>query len=85
MKDIETITMNQYMPSMGILISLEDKEDFVPIKGSINLKLSNLLDNPKKYLDKTKKYYIYCNKGIRSARAVQILHVYGYNVVKVTK
>ena len=69
---------------MGVLVSLEDKEDFVPIKGSINMQQSQVLDNPRKYLDKNKTYYFYCKKGIRSNRVVQILSVYGYNVVKVT-
>lgn len=82
---MKTIKMEEYTPDMGILISLEDPEDFVPIKGSINYKLSKILDNPSKYLDKNKKYYFYCNQGTRSRRAVSILEVYGYNVVKVTK
>lgn len=84
MKNIKTISMEEYTPGEGILISLEDAEDFKSIKGSINMKLSQILDNPKKYLDKDKTYYFYCKKGIRSNRATQILGVYGYNVVKVT-
>ena len=82
---MKTISMEEYTQSMGPLISLEDKEDFISIKGSINMKLSSLLDNPSKYLDKNKTYYFYCAKGSRSRRAVQILSVYGYNVIKVTK
>ena len=82
---MKTIDMEEYTPNLGPLISLEDAEDFKSIKGSINIKLSSLLDNPSKYLDKNKTYYIYCNKGTRSRRAVQILSVYGYNVIKVTK
>ena len=82
---MKTISMEEYTQNMGPLISLEDKEDFIPIKSSINMKLSSLLDNPSKYLDKNKTYYFYCAKGSRSRRAVQILSVYGYNVIKVTK
>ena len=82
---MKTISMDEYTEDLGQLISLENSEDFISIKGSINIKLSSLLDNPSKYLDKNKTYYIYCNKGTRSRRAVQILSVYGYNVVKVTK
>ena len=82
---MKTISMDEYTEDLGQLISLEDKEDFISIKGSINIKLSSLLDNPSKYLDKNKTYYIYCKKGTRSRRAVQILSIYGYNVVKVTK
>ena len=82
---MKTISMDEYTEDLGQLISLEDKEDFISIKGSINIKLSSLLDNPSRYLDKNKTYYIYCKKGTRSRRAVQILSIYGYNVVKVTK
>jgi len=69
---------------MGVLVSLEDKEDFVSLKGSINMDLDKILSNPSKYLSKEKTYYFYCHKGVRSRRAVQILGVYGYKVVKVT-
>ncbi len=68
---------------MGVLISLEDSEDFVSKKGSINMDINKLLMNPRKYLDKDKKYYFYCLNGSRSRRAVQILEVYGYDVTKV--
>ena len=82
---MKTISMDEYTQELGPLISLEDKEDFISIKGSINLKLSKILDNPSKYLNKNKTYYFYCYKGERSKRAVQILGVYGYKVVKVTR
>ena len=81
---MKTISIEEYNPSMGVLVSLEDSEDFKPIKGSINMKLSKVIDNPSKYLDKNKTYYFYCLQGTRSRRAVQILGVYGYKVVKVT-
>lgn len=81
---MKTISIDEYTSNMGPLISLEDETDFKPIKGSINIKLSKILDNPSKYLDKNITYYFYCYKGTRSARAVRILSVYGYKVVKVT-
>ena len=82
---MKVIDMKDYNPGMGVLISLEDSEDFIPIKNSINLKLSKILDNPSKYLNKEDTYYFYCARGSRSRQAVEILSVYGYNVVKVTK
>lgn len=80
---MKVIKLNDYTEGMGTLISLEDPTDFKSIKGSINMKLSKLLDNPSSYLDKNKKYYFYCLNGKRSRRAVQILEVYGYDVTKV--
>lgn len=81
---MKSISIDEYNPSMGILISLEDEEDFKPLKGSIRMDIDKLLSNPKKYLDKDKKYYFYCRQGSRSRRAVSVLGVYGFNVVKVT-
>ena len=81
---MKTINIDDYSPNMGVLISLEDREDFKPIKGSINLDVDKLLSNPQKYLNKNQTYYIYCRRGLRSKRAVQILSVYGYSAVKVT-
>ncbi len=81
---MKTIKMEEYNPSMGVLISLEDADVFVSRKGSINMDIDKLLSNPKAYLDKNKTYFFYCEHGSRSRRAVQILGVYGYNVVKVT-
>lgn len=81
---MKVISIDEYNPTMGVLVSLEDKEDFKSIKGSINMELDKVLSNPSQYLDKNKTYYFYCLKGSRSRRAVQILGVYGYKVVKVT-
>ena len=82
---MKTINMDEYTEGMGVLVSLEDAEDFMPIKGSINMNINKVLDNPNAYLDKNKTYYFYCQKGSRSRRAVQILDVYGYKVVRVIK
>lgn len=79
---MNTINLEDFDPSMGQLISLVDEEDYVPYKGSINLNIDKLLSNPKKYLDKDKTYFITCLKGVRSRRAVQILSVYGYKVIR---
>lgn len=81
---MKVISIDEYTPSMGSLISLEDASDFHSIKGSTNMNIDKLLDNPSKYLNKNDTYYFYCEKGTRSRRAVQILGVYGYKVVKVT-
>ena len=82
---MKTISIDDYNPSMGTLISLEDKEDFKSIKGSINMSMYRLLSNPYKYLERDKKYFFYCYNGSRAKRVVQVLSMYGYNVYKVTK
>ena len=43
----------------------------------------NLLNNHHLHLDKAKKYYFYCQKGIKSKRVTAILEAYGYDVTLV--
>ena len=50
---------------------------------AINIPFNQLLISPNKYLDKTKKYYIYCQKGVQSRKVCQILASSGYNVVNI--
>lgn len=53
------------------------------IEGAINIPLEQLLININKYLSKTKKYYIYCQKGIQSRKLCQILKNNGFEVVNI--
>lgn len=53
------------------------------IRSSKNIPMSQLLMNPSKYLDKSKKYYIICQSGGRSSGTVSSLHKAGYDVVNV--
>lgn len=54
------------------------------INNSKNIPLNKLLINFNKYLNKSKKYYIYCQKGIQSKKICQILKNYGYDVVNIS-
>ena len=54
------------------------------IKGSINIPYNELITNPYKYLDKSKAYYLYCQKGITSKKICGILNIKGfktYNII----
>lgn len=45
----------------------------------------NILKNlPEKYLNKDKKYYIYCQSGHSSNNIVKLLNANGYNTVNIT-
>ena len=44
---------------------------------------SNLLNNHHKYLDKSKKYYFYCNNGVKAKKVARILEAYGYDTTLV--
>jgi len=54
------------------------------IPGSVNIPLEKMLTSYNKYLDKNKKYYIYCQKGIQSRKLCQILKNNGFNVINIT-
>ena len=45
-----------------------EKYNFNHINEAINIPINNLIVNPEKYLSKSKKYYIYCQKGIQSKK-----------------
>ena len=54
------------------------------IMNAINIPMEQLLIRPEKYLEKTNKYYIYCQKGIQSRKLCQILNNMGYSTINVT-
>lgn len=84
---MKRIDLNVYNSSMGTLIDVSDeityKQNSYP--GSINIPYQKLLLNYKELLDKNKKYYIMCLKGIHSRKVVSILEFYGYDVTQVMR
>lgn len=53
------------------------------IPGSKNVPFEKLITKPNKYLEMSNIYYIYCQKGIKSSKAVQILNKMGYRVINI--
>lgn len=84
---MKQIKLEDYRPSMGKLIDLEDEATYQQnhIPGSINIPYETLLVNHKKYLEKNTPYFLICKKGIKSKKAVNILDFYGYQVIRVTR
>lgn len=78
------ILLSEYKDSMGVLICLNITDD-LKINKVKYISYDDLLTNYREILDKNKKYYIYCNSGIRSKKAVMILEYYGYDVTLVLK
>ncbi len=83
---MKRINIQEYKPNMGILIDIQDPLSYEEYHhpSSINIYGDKLLLNHQKYLDKTKKYYIVCKKGLKSRKVANILEFYGYNVVQVS-
>ena len=54
------------------------------IRSAKNIPMGNLLNEPKKYLDTDKTYYVLCQSGARSRRACKMLTKQGFDVVNVS-
>ena len=82
---MKRIYLKDYNPLMGILIDVRKPDEYIknPINNSINIYIDKLLINHKKYLNKNKKYYIICNRGHLSKKAVSTLEFFGYDVTQV--
>ncbi|MDK2829276.1 rhodanese-like domain-containing protein [Clostridium beijerinckii] len=67
------------------LIDIREKYEYAggSIKSAKNIPMGELLNEPEKYLNKNKEYYIVCQSGGRSARACNSLKSQGFKVVNV--
>ena len=81
---MKKILLKDYKESMGIFIDINYNNSEV-VSNAINIPYERLLIDHSELLDKDKKYYIYCNGGIKSRKAVNILEFYGYDVTMVYK
>ncbi|MBE6155019.1 MAG: rhodanese-like domain-containing protein [Firmicutes bacterium] len=83
---MKRLDINNYYKSMGMLIDIQNQVDYQKYHhpDSINIPYEKLLLNYKTLLDKNKSYYIVCNKGTKSRKAVSILEFYGYDVTQMS-
>lgn len=82
---MKIISIYEYNESLGKLIDVQHPLDYKQKHDprSINIYADKLIMNHKKYLNKTERYYIICEKGKLSKRVVSTLNYYGYDVVQV--
>ena len=82
---MKTIHESEYNPNMGILIDVKDPISYSKHHNpySINIHYDKLLLNHNILLNKSKKYYLICDKGHKSKKAARILEFYGYDVAVV--
>lgn len=68
------------------LIDIREKYEYAggSIKSAKNIPMGELLNDPEKYMNKSKDYYIMCQSGGRSSRACNELTIQGFNVINVT-
>lgn len=82
------INVNDIDELIGSIDLIDIREDYEykggTIKSAKNIPMGELLNEPDKYLDKSKEYYIMCQSGGRSARACSNLSNQGFKVVNVS-
>ncbi len=86
-KDTNSISINELdgIQLENNLIDIREKYEYKSgsIRGAKNIPMKELMDNPEKYLDKNRTYYIMCQSGARSARTTAYLAKAGYHVINV--
>lgn len=83
----ETIHVNDMDDLIGKVELIDIREPYEYQSGSLktarNIPMGELLNQPEKYMINEKKYYIVCQSGGRSAKAVNVLAKQGFQVVNV--
>ena len=84
----KVINVNDIDELIGKVDLIDIREDYEYKGGSIksakNIPMGELLNNPDKYLNKSKEYYIMCQSGGRSSRTCNALTSQGFKVVNVS-
>jgi len=86
--DDKVIHVNDMDNLVGKVELIDIREPYEYKGGSItsakNIPMGNLLNEPNKYLDKDKTYYIMCQSGGRSGSTCRALVKQGFNVINVS-
>ena len=80
------ITVNEFIRYGNLnIIDIRNEQSYNNnhIPGAINIPYNKIIANPNMYLDRTKKYYIYCQKGNSSLKLCNYLTTLGYNVINI--
>lgn len=84
----KVINVNDIDNLIGKIDLIDIREEYEYNGGSIqsakNIPMAKLLNDPDKYLNKSKEYYIMCQSGGRSARTCSSLTNHGFKVVNVS-
>lgn len=76
-KEIDSINIDNN------LVDIRDKYEYVlsHINNAINIPYTYLLMMPENYLDKNKKYYLYCDSGTKSRKMCEYLNEQGFQTI----
>lgn len=81
-----SISIEDFMKLSSInIIDIRSNQSFNNnhIENAINIPFEKLIVKPDYYLKSNQKYFIYCQKGLVSKKACQILSKLGYHVVDI--
>jgi len=82
-----SISIYELKKLIGKINIIDIRDSYIYNLGNIptsrNIPINFLLMNKGDYLDKNKKYYIYCEKGFQSIKACNELSKSGYDVVNI--
>ena len=82
---LSSIPTSDLKKMIGRINIIDIRDNYLYKLGSIptskNIPMNFLLINPDDYLKQDETYYIYCSKGLQSARVCTTLANRGYNVV----
>ena len=85
--DSKVIHVNDMDNLIGTVEIIDIREPYEYKSGTLktakNIPMGNLLNEPDKYLNKDKIYYIMCQSGGRSGRTCSLLQRQGFNVINV--
>ena len=83
-RDIKEVTLSEIVVSEYKLIDVRGRREFMEnhLNGAMNIPLSEVKQNIENYVkDKNSKVLIYCQSGIRSKKAAEIMEDMGYTQV----
>ena len=81
---MNSISVDEFKKLSGVkVIDIRGVESYNGghIEGAKNIDFNKILISPETYLNKNYIYYIYCQKGIKSAKLCNILRQSGYKVI----
>lgn len=85
---INVININDIDNLIGKINLIDIREPYEYKSGSIqtakNIPMNILLKDHERYLQKDKKYYLFCLSGARSGRAAAYLSKLGYDIVNIS-
>lgn len=85
---VHSISIDEFLrlPDNISIIDIRNNQSFNNnhIPNAINIPYEKLIVNPSMYLERQKKYYIYCQKGITSKKITSILNQMGYQVFNIS-